>query len=1074
MDYIDLVSLLRAYNGSIQNVKVYGKIVEKLDRPDNIDKGVVLESGGIFVRVQVFAVNLGYIDSYLRNYNYKTKDNIYMVNGDIITYVVKGNKKFPDWYTLEGTLRSGKRGVFDFMSLFKYRKDGNTWYLDGTRLLDIEPEDFDENGRCRVYLGDCRDTNNVSHPKEVYALPRFDAVMKSIRANSLAGSLDKYTNNVPAPVPSTKFISKFKKENRDEIKEYSKVAKDLVDILKKSKSTRGSFISKLKIDYYDSDYCTCYVKDIVDAISCNFRHKPMNEAMTGRAIVKNYLSNFKGIDKNYLGRTVGEYILDIFDEICCFIKWQDEVNIDGDAWKVCRNAFGDPEMFYAGVIGVLLGVSHNKMMELYSVCKSNELSFSTILNENPYLLQVICDTNFTDIEYLATCLRLSDKAELKSFRNIALINSYINDSTQSNTVFTVDMLERSNMGIKLTQAKYESLKATGSILSKVVRANICSYIKNYVSDCYSSSNYTYDSSSRAYVLSLSKGEISQAIKDYVDVGLGIKFENYVTSCSLAEKELFVYQYLYDRGNTPTGYPNDLIDKYINEYEDLIGFKLEPEQRQAVHLIKYKAGIVAGSAGSGKTTTSNCVVYVLEKLDKVSIKFATPTGKAAKRMQEVVQRPVKTMNSMFKIGATSSSILHNEDYSNQGDEIVYLFDENGMVTIDLLYSVLCRTGSDCSFYLFGDFNQLPPIGKGLPFKNLLRFLPCVFLTVSKRAAEGSNITNVSDIINNYSNVNNWRELPSGKDLFLIPCNEDRIKDYCLAFVRHYLGNATIEDNNLLNRSVGLSNLPVIDNLTPDDIQVVSPIGKATYTWGTLRMNTLLQPIFNTTRGYNNTYVNQKTEDGGYSKFVLNDRVIHTENMYSMQWYASYSNGHFDKRYGYGVCNGDVGKIVAFYPANSCTFGNEIDIMPDDFEYPETLRDDSTFNGDRDYFVVVEYFDYMSDSNFYIIYRATENLFRNNLGISLKGEDLDKIQLFYAGTIHKLQGSQAKLVINLLGSVNFSGFISRNMCYTGVTRAEKAEFFIGSVGNERTSQLSRARCIVAGENIMTLGEIFYEEV
>ena len=171
---------------------------------------------------------------------------------------------------------------------------------------------------------------------------------------------------------------------------------------------------------------------------------------------------------------------------------------------------------------------------------------------------------------------------------------------------------------------------------------------------------------------------------------------------------------------------------------------------------------------------------------------------------------------------------------------------------------------------------------------------------------------------------------------------------------------------------------------------------------------------------------------------------------MQWYSSYENGTFQKRYGFGIANGDVGKVVAFYPSQSCEFLDEVESKPSDFKYPDNLRDDSSFISSGNWFIVVEYYDFMSDSNFYILYRATENLNINNNECKVFiGDDLKKLNLFYAGTVHKMQGSQAKLIIGLLGTVNFKGFISRNMLYTEVTRASEGVYLIGSVSNSKTS-------------------------
>ena len=461
---------------------------------------------------------------------------------------------------------------------------------------------------------------------------------------------------------------------------------------------------------------------------------------------------------------------------------------------------------------------------------------------------------------------------------------------------------------------------------------------------------------------------------------------------------------------------------------------------------------------------------------LSIKFAAPTGKAAKRMQEVVKEPVKTLCSMFRTANSDTSGIFDKVDEDDGvaeNNVAYFFDESAMVTIDLLYSVLTKMSSDSYLYLFGDFHQLSPIGKGVPFKDALRFMPCVFLTVSKRAAEGSQITANSDIINNNSEYDNWKPLVSGKDFFLAPCNDDIINNLIVALCKFYLNKKlTSEENNLIYQYVGsLTELTPSFKYSKDDIQVVTPLAKSSYRWGSSSLNKILQPIFNETRSYDLTFYTKLSNSQYKNKFVVGDRVIHKDtNMYSMQWYSSYENGEFKKIWGSGIFNGEVGTIVGFYPTESCIFEEPDEEKPEGYVEPRNIRDDSKFNDTNTWFVVVKYYDYMSDKDFYILYRCKEDLNNeDNTGITFISEDLTMLDLFYAGTTHKFQGSQAKIVIAPLGVVNFKGFITRNMMYTVYTRAEKIVIALGSVGNDKNSMLSRARHEVAESSILTIGEI-----
>jgi ATP-dependent exoDNAse (exonuclease V) alpha subunit len=428
--------------------------------------------------------------------------------------------------------------------------------------------------------------------------------------------------------------------------------------------------------------------------------------------------------------------------------------------------------------------------------------------------------------------------------------------------------------------------------------------------------------------------------------------------------------------------------------------------------------------------------------------------------------------MFRLGQEKEGIFSQDETDSSSEDVAYFFDENAMVTIDTFYAMLKKIDTETSrIYLFGDYNQLPPIGKGLMFKNLLRFMPCVCLTVSKRAAEGSHITLNSNYINNNSDGTNWKYLESGDDFFLMTCSDESITTATALLVKHYLGKGTPEEEQRLCKPLHLDHLPKVDGLTPDDIQVVSPLSKVNYAWGSTRLNTMLQPLFNNNTGYRNTIINQKPKTDNYTRFLIGDRVIHSsKNMYSMQWYSSIDHGVCQKTYGYGICNGEVGKIVSYFHADSVEFSDEIGFEPEDFKYPDNMRDDSSYSGSDAWFVAVKYYDYLSDSNYYILYRTTENMINpSSQGKTLFGEDLDKLMLFYAGTTHKLQGSQAKLIISVLGDVNYKGFITRNMIYTTFTRGEKLVFGVGSVSNTAKSMLTKARQDVAGVNTLTIGEI-----
>lgn len=1077
MNYINLVALLKAMH-QIKNVEVYGRIISRLKRPANIMESVqVDETKGMFVKVDVFAVRLSGIQKYLKDCGYYAKNDIYMVNGQLVTYIEANKYVLPDWYYMRGTLASSQVQP-DYISLFKWGKTGAGWSISFTELGDFVFQEFEHDNDMNSYIHKSFQENIVVRPDYVNNLQKFYAVdprtlnnQPVVENKSLNAQIQQSLNNVQ--IATTVSNSSFVQESRQDIKEYSTLATKLKDDLKKAKSSRTSFIQNLISKYEIEDEITDYIMYTIDGVRSFLKSKPVKDASTGRVLLKGYLNNFgKDMDAEYLGTTVKSFLIDDFDEVADFMVSGDRVNCHKEAWAMCKKAFGNPELFYAGILGQVVGVSFDKLEPVVNLCSDYELSFSKIVNENPYLLQVLSTLDYSAIEHIALCVGKANDRSIDKERNIAVLHSYILN-TRGNTVFKISDLYKKPIGVALSKAKYESCRDRGTYLSNNTLANLKYFIREDESEVGYNLSGGWQYFNYQYCLRLTPRELNDAIKDYTNSGIGVVFDNYITSSSYLDKELYVYEHLYEMGNVKIDYDINEIERYIAEYEAQVGFKLEENQRKAVHLCTRGSAIIAGSAGSGKTTVSNCIVYVLDKLERghATFKFATPTGKAAKRLQEVVKKPVKTMNSLFKIFGTESSIL-DEDKGDASDEgTFYFFDEGAMVTIDLLYSVLKRISTNNRIFFFGDFHQLPPIGKGLPFRNLLRFMPCVFLTVSKRAEEGSNITRNSNYINENSDMN-WKNLVSEGDFILCPCSDDMVKDITVGLCKHYLGQNTINEDQNLMKLMNVTSLPDIPNLKPSDIQVVSPLAKASYDWGTIRLNTLLQPIFNSNRGVKNTFFYQPSKDS-YIKFLIGDRVIHSEsNMYSMQWYESYTGGQFVKTFGFGICNGDVGKLVAVYPSSQCIFMEEQTLPPADFEYPQTMRDDSTYSGENLYFLVVEYFDYITNKNYYILYRCRLSDYSNDYGLALTGEAFSKLNLFYAGTTHKLQGSQAKLIISVLKKVNYQHFITRNMMYTVFTRAEKQVFAIGSVSNDRNSMLSIARRDVAEEDVLTIGELLYK--
>lgn len=179
------------------------------------------------------------------------------------------------------------------------------------------------------------------------------------------------------------------------------------------------------------------------------------------------------------------------------------------------------------------------------------------------------------------------------------------------------------------------------------------------------------------------------------------------------------------------------------------------------------------------------------------------------------------------------------------------------------------------------------------------------------------------------------------------------------------------------------LPKFVDATPYDIQVLTPMRKGLL--GVERLNGILQR-------YMNPPANDKVEkEYGSTVFREGDKVMQTKNNYQLAWEIRTKFGlTVDK--GLGIFNGDMGIIRQIND-----FAEQMIIEFDEgrmVEYPYKL--------------------------------------------------LDELELAYAITIHKSQGSEyPAVVIPLLGGPMM--LMNRNLLYTAVTRARKC---VTLVGNEVT--------------------------
>lgn len=389
-------------------------------------------------------------------------------------------------------------------------------------------------------------------------------------------------------------------------------------------------------------------------------------------------------------------------------------------------------------------------------------------------------------------------------------------------------------------------------------------------------------------------------------------------------------------------------------EQQLGITYAQKQREAV-LAAAGGGItvLTGGPGTGKTTIVKAMLALFE-YSGAKCQLAAPTGRAAKRLGEVCERPARTIHRLLEVSYDENGLrfIHNEQ--NPLDADVVIVDELSMVDITLFAALLRALKGGTRLILVGDADQLPSVGPGSVLRDVLESgtLPCVRLSEIFRQAEQSAI------------VVNAHAINSGEHIPL----HNRQGDFF--FLRRESAEATMDTVVELCAT----RLPERMGFAPSDIQVLTPTRRSGA--GTAQLNERLQAALNPpAKG------KRERQMAGY---VLRegDRVMQVQNNYDLEWRRTDGS-----ETGIGVFNGDVGILTSISPAT---------------ESATVLFDERE--------VVYDF------------------------------ETLRQLELSYAATVHKAQGSEYPVVV-LAACMQRSRLMTRSLLYTAVTRAKHMLIIVG---------------------------------
>lgn len=171
-------------------------------------------------------------------------------------------------------------------------------------------------------------------------------------------------------------------------------------------------------------------------------------------------------------------------------------------------------------------------------------------------------------------------------------------------------------------------------------------------------------------------------------------------------------------------PAALIEKHAPD--------LNAGQRDAVGLaLRHGMSLIAGGAGSGKTYVS-AVIAAICHAHEISVVLAAPTGKAAKRMEQVIGQEAFTIHRL--LGYDGHSFARDATTPIETD--VLIVDEVSMLDVPLAWHLFQAIDPErTAVVLIGDQNQLPPVGPGNVLRDLIEthMIPAVILSEIVRQA-----------------------------------------------------------------------------------------------------------------------------------------------------------------------------------------------------------------------------------------------------------------------------------------------------------------------------------------------------
>lgn len=219
-----------------------------------------------------------------------------------------------------------------------------------------------------------------------------------------------------------------------------------------------------------------------------------------------------------------------------------------------------------------------------------------------------------------------------------------------------------------------------------------------------------------------------------------RYFKYETSILESLHSLAKNQTAYQKRKEALTSQSDFIRNQISPKTDLSNYTTdEKPDWQAVAAIQgvlNNLTIITGGPGTGKTTTVAKILALLKRVEgeKLSIALAAPTGKAAVRMKESLLSSVKNSNGLDienivtaiqpktihrLLGTNYNSPFFKHNAENSLPYDVVIVDESSMISVAMFAKLLDAIGKDTRLIILGDSDQLASVDAGSIFGDICK-------------------------------------------------------------------------------------------------------------------------------------------------------------------------------------------------------------------------------------------------------------------------------------------------------------------------------------------------------------------